>query len=787
MEYFDSIFIGAPSWQPWSIGFVAVVALLLVAGYWRAPIQGGWKWVAAFCKLLAIVAMALCILEPLRSETVAKKGENLFLIVSDNSSSLAVRNEGASESRAESLKALLKSDEDWQIRLAQDFDVRRYRFDSRLAAVGDFESLKMDSENSSLYGSLSMLEERFRSRPVAGILLFTDGNATDEVMKAAQLDGLPPIYPVLWNDGEADKDISVRLTAVQTTNFEAAPVTLRAEVVTHGYIGKQLAAVVTNEAGEEVERLEAKAVADGKPLEFRFQLKPEKLGIEFYKLRVATRDAISDIKTKAKEATLVNNERMVAVDRGGGPYRVLYISGRPNWEFKFLNRAAAEDDEVQLTGLIRIARKEAKFDFRGRRGETTNSLFRGFGNEDDDDAEKYNEDVFRVFGHIPEDNLLAGNKFPKGEEELFKFHAVVLDDIEAGAFTQDQLSLIKRFVYHRGGALLTLGGQEAFVKGGFSKTALNDLIPVYMDPLPPADPMSRYRLSLTQEGWLQPWIRTRSTEEEEEKRLQSMPQFHVVNRVQNFKPGATVLASIENGKGQMYPALVGNASAGRGRTAALLIGDYWRWGLRREDPTVSDLAKSWRQTLRWLVAEVPQHVDVRIEKSASRSGAETQLIRVEARDEKYEPMVNASVAVEITDPQGQTIKLTADASSTEAGVYSTEYVPRTSGPYRVNAKVTSEDESIERTREAAWVTEPAAEEFRSLEWNKAELQRLADRTDGEVVTSAKLESFVESLPTRKVPISEERISSIWDRLWVFAFAVFCLCCEWGVRRWKGLP
>ena len=47
-------------------------------------------------------------------------------------------------------------------------------------------------------------------------------------------------------------------------------------------------------------------------------------------------------------------------------------------EFKFLNRALSQDGQLDLVGLIRIANREAKFDFRGREGETSNSLFRGF-------------------------------------------------------------------------------------------------------------------------------------------------------------------------------------------------------------------------------------------------------------------------------------------------------------------------------------------------------------------------------------------------------------------------
>ena len=37
---------------------------------------------------------------------------------------------------------------------------------------------------------------------------------------------------------------------------------------------------------------------------------------------------------------------------------------------------------------------------------------------------------------------------------------LVVDDLEAGFFTHDQLSLIQRFVSERGGGLLLLGGTE---------------------------------------------------------------------------------------------------------------------------------------------------------------------------------------------------------------------------------------------------------------------------------------------------------------------------------------
>ena len=84
--------------------------------------------------------------------------------------------------------------------------------------------------------------------------------------------------------------------------------------------------------------------------------------------------------------------------RGAGPYRVLYVSGRPNWEFKFLRRAIDEDKEVELIGLVRIARRQPKFDFRSARAQSTSPLFDGFDHPDPDTAERQDQPVLIRLG-----------------------------------------------------------------------------------------------------------------------------------------------------------------------------------------------------------------------------------------------------------------------------------------------------------------------------------------------------------------------------------------------------
>ena len=187
-----------------------------------------------------------------------------------------------------------------------------------------------------------------------------------------------------------------------------------------------------------------------------------------------TADGIAE----SNEATLLNNAQLVSITRETGPYRILYLSGRPNWEFKFLRRSLQADAEVQLVGLIRIAKKEPKFSFRDRSVSSTNPLFAGLGKDEEDSAEQYDEPVLIRFGVKESEELSDG--FPTSEEELFAYHAIILDDFETEFFTQDQMLLVRKFVSARGGGLLLLAGQESFSDNGLRDTPLGDMTPFYV-------------------------------------------------------------------------------------------------------------------------------------------------------------------------------------------------------------------------------------------------------------------------------------------------------------------
>src|SRR5207249_687085 len=133
-------------------------------------------------------------------------------------------------------------------------------------------------------------------------------------------------------------------------------------------------------------------------------------------------------------------------------------------------------------------------------------------------------------------------------------------------------------------------------------------------------------------------------ESDEKARLQSMAPFAVLNRVREVKPGANVIATVSDETGKPWPALVVQRF-GRGRTAALTLGDVWHWGLHDAD-SHRDMDKAWRQLMRWLVTDVPNRVDLTVQTQTSDANGAVEL-QVRVRDPKFQPLDNAAVTLEI--------------------------------------------------------------------------------------------------------------------------------------------
>lgn len=807
----DNLLWGSPDWAWPAIAIAFLLTLIVFWNYGWQRVKNHVSGLAFLLKLLAIALLALCLLDPLQSGTRPRPQANLFPLVVDSSQSMTMRSSADGATRADRLTDLLRQENPWRVRLAQDFDVRPYRFAQRLEPLPATETLTMDGAASSLAGSLLALGERLHDRPVAGALLFTDGNLTDERKSIVDWSKLGfPVYPVVRFNEDIPGDLRVADVSVTQSDFETAPVSVKISIASQAMFTSSstpqivIVRLEDQQTGKAVQEQQVTLTADGQSQPTTIKFRPEKPGVGFYRIvvfREADREAVVLSGEVKSEATFANNSRWLAIDRGRGPHRILYISGRPNWDFKFIRRAVQADPEVKLVGLLRIANKEPKFSFLDREVSTTNPLFAGLGDAEEEASEQYDEPVMLRLGVEASDELSAG--FPRTSEELFGYEAIILDDIEPEFFSPDQLLMLRSFVSSRGGGLLLLGGQESFDSRRFASSPLGELSPVY-PPRKDEDGVSdAFRMELTREGFLQPWFRLNETEAEELDRIADLPTFNTVNQVGETKPGAIQLATVRDSQGRAMPGLVVQRF-GKGKTAALMLGDSWKSSMRRKPGDEDQPARLWRQMMRWLVNDVPQRAKVQINTSEDGDGQVT--IVTEVRDEAYLPLDNAKVEIEIT-PIGQiaggqiateqlaagatkelaaaTIKLIAQSDSSKAGRYATTFFANQTGGYLATARVSSEDGSEIAVATSGWAAQPGEAEFRQWAINHQFLQSVAEQTGGRIVDDQQLDQFVTELQNRKVPVTQVWTYPLWHQPWVMLLAVVCLCGEWGLRRWKG--
>ena len=121
-----SIIVPASPWLWLAVPVFAAAVILLVWSYRRSPEIGTVHRIAFGLRLLGVLVLALCLLEPLWSGRQVKSGANLFLVIADNSSGMNVRDQGMTLSRGEILKSVFQGDSSaWLGTLADNFSLIR--------------------------------------------------------------------------------------------------------------------------------------------------------------------------------------------------------------------------------------------------------------------------------------------------------------------------------------------------------------------------------------------------------------------------------------------------------------------------------------------------------------------------------------------------------------------------------------------------------------------------------------------------------------------------------------
>ena len=631
--------------------------------------------------------------------------------------------------------------------LEDRFRLRMYGFDSDADRIDGAGELAFAGPRTNLAAALTRVQQEMAGLPLSGIVVVSDGADNDdeatpplsEALLEARAAGIP-VYTIGVGSERIVPDIEVRRVEVPREALEGTTIVADVIISHAGLAGRTVRLDVEDE-GRIVGTHDLTLGPDGEePVQVQFTL--EESGPR------AIRFSVDPVEG---EALTGNNERQILVEVGDTRRKILYFEGSPRPENKFVRRAVADDENIQVVTLLRTA------------------------------EEKY----LRLDVDGPGE--LAGG-FPDTREELYEYDGLILGSVEASFFTHDQLQMMADFVGQRGGGLLVLGGRRALGEGGYAGTALADALPVVLPGAGEPDVLE-VSAELTPAGRRHAAMRIAETAEASAARWPELPPLTSVNRVFETKPGAVPLLNGVPVEGEPR-VLLAHQRYGRGTSIVFTAQDSWLWQMHADIPLEDETHETlWRQLLRWLVHDTPGRARLDLGDDVAPV-SEPLRIRAEVEDERYLRVNGADVVATVTGPSGVPSEVRLDWTVERDGEYEGRFVPEEPGLHRVSVRAAprgtalAEDEVVEGQGFFQAGT-PQIEQFGAGRRTEL-LQRVADETGGRFYTAEDANLLAEEIRYTESgdTVYEER--SLWDMPILFLLLAGLLGGEWAYRRWKDL-
>lgn len=725
-------------------------------------------------RLGAIVCAFMALWHPAcqREETFALRPT--LAIVLDDSSSMSQPAEGASQADREPVsrfdRAVAVLDARLRPVLNESHELRL--FDAEARAL-DFDRLPATSEGprSPLTDTLVRVQQDLRDRPLAGIVLLSDGRDVSDRPPTGTLEQLRvPVHAVeIAGDLAASGPPNLILQGVSTNRRALVGNTVRVGVDITAVGAAEVPAsgrghtvpVAILDGGETVARATIKWPADRTAVRVELDFTPRRAGEFTYAVQVGALPGETD---------LADNRQTFPLTVRAKPLTVVYVDGVLRWEGKFLREALATDPDINTVSTVRTAPPGAD---RGSQGL-----------------------------------LLA--------EQLANVDVVMLGDVEAAFFSTSEISALRSWVTDSGGALVLTGGYRSFGSEGFGATVLRDILPIEFSADPNPQSEQPFGLKLTAAGREHPIFNLTGDGVRDAAFFHALPPLAGCSRIAGVKASAQVLAvnpqitAPDGSRG--LPVLV-TQEVGAGRTMVFAVDTTWRWRMVVGGFTgdSSFYPQFWGQLVRWMATdeeETPPRLIVSTDRYRYKVG-QTIEVNIELASGAADAS-DASVAAGTEPgrhiPHGGRYRVTA-AALTESGdrasiplaeldAASFRGTLAARSPGRLDLLVRAE--SLDRPE--AGVTTFGEDEVQELsavatvQVERPDLEALDPRPDpqwlaqvaqlsgGRCVRLDQIETWAAGLPADPVPATRLRTSgAAGDRILAAVFLAL-LCAEWILRR-----
>ncbi len=728
-DYARSELIYTGDWPLWLLVLLSTAAIAGISWFLyqrRSAVQPP-QMLAIWALQVAMLALVIWVLQqPTLSTEQLRPGENAVAFVLDNSESMVY---GDSESRLQlamrSLSTSLAEDSSLEL------SVQHYELSDRARSVDSFLDTEPSGTETSIAASLTDVLREARFNSLAAIVLSSDGADTSGGLSPANLAELAgfgvPIHTVAVGRESIPEDIEITDVLLPNKALPGSTITARVSI-RHD-----------DAASTRIKVYNGDALLESLPVELRQDARSTTAWVNIELAEAGHHHLRFSVDGIPGEQELRNNSRSTLVEVADQEYRILYFEGEPRWEYKFMRRALADDEDLRIASLLRVS------------------------------PNKY----YRQGIDSPEQ---LENGFPTTRDELFSYDALIIGSVEAASLSGEQQKIIHDFVSERGGSLLMIAGPNGLGNGGWGQSQIADVLPVR---LPPSTTNSFFRkkaaVVLTPQGADDQMLRLAGTTDANRQSWNELPEVADYQVTGTLKPAAITLLNVMTDVGQL-PLLI-TQQFGRGHSYILASGGTWRWQMSMPVENQSH-ETFWRQLLRALVANAPNSVSL----TASGDAGSTEIsLRSEFRDDAFRPVDDIGVTAVVTHQDGDSWEVELAPSVDEPGVFQANVTPTASGTWYFEAVAERNGEPIDVARASIHYESGQAEYFNFRRDSRA-LQRLSEATGGRYLERDELDALPDLLRYSSSGITETDYRPIWDAPAVFLLLLLLKGGEWMLRR-----
>ncbi len=728
----------------WALVITGAIALAAVS---YRGLSGGAVRRGAFgaARALLLVALMVLLAGPQLERANERTEQDWVLVLADRSVSMTIGDAPEGRTREEQLRAAFDAAAPTLAELAGSRRVVTLGFDAGVYDLPRDEAGQVDpgeplGTRTLLGRSLAAALDRAAARPVAGVIVLSDGATTDEperrTLQRLRSERIP-VFAVPLGSRDPAGDLSVVAAEAPSAGFVGDRVPVRVRLDQTG---------AAEAFGGRLELVEQStgivlATADVAPgdTEATLVATPEREGEAVWEVRLIPGGA--DLLEE-------NNSAEVTVRLVDRPLRVLLADGYPRWEFRYLKNLLLRESSIASSSLLLAT---------GRR-------------------------------HIQEGDVLIP-RMPTSPGEWQDFDVIVLGDLRAELLSEDQQTQLRDLVAERGAGLLWIAGPGATPQS-WRGTPLEPLLPVSLGEGVSAygEPVTMTRAPLAEElglleladaetgGWPERVSDPRTG--------WSLLRWAQKLRPEQIKPTASVLASfLPSTSGSEPTPAVLTMRYGSGRVIYVATDEIWRWRYARGEELPE---RFWVPLVRLLGREgltrSGRPAVLTVAPRRAELGASVT-IEAELLDARLVEARPASVDVRVISEVGDTVAtltLRTDGAAGEARRFAAAWVPPGAGTYTVE----SDDPALggEVLREPLTVV-AQDDELQRPATDHPRLESLAADTGGAVLRPDELPRLRELLPNRERRVmGTPTIDPLWDTPLAMLVVSMLLAFEWIGRR-----